>query len=180
MDDDKSLDDLPAEHALGVDPAIPAARPGRSASSTWRWPATPARVHSAVPIDDAGTSLESELETLADILPFLVSRHDEPPAGWLAPAFGRQIAFVRSRVTTIANNRHLAARLGPDATGLEGRFERATRRLATDATAVALAIRWLEIEADTRFPSWSEILRRRTLHPAPVERAGADASFWFG
>lgn len=164
-----------------LDPAIPAARPGRFASSRWRWPTASTRVQVVLPIDDAWASLERDLETLADILPFLLSRDDERPATWLAPAFGRQIATVRSRVTTIAHTRHLAARLGPDATGAEaGRFERAARRLAADATAVALAIRWIEIQTDMRLPSWSEILRRRTVHPVSLAGASAGDPFWFG
>ncbi len=137
--------------------------------------------HTAHPVDDAWTSRARELETLADILPLLVVRVDERPATWLAPAFVRQVAFVRSRIATITNGRLLAARLGPEVPGPgPGRFERATRRLSADATAVALAIRWLEIEDETRLPSWVEILRRRTIGIAPVASRNADASFWFG
>jgi hypothetical protein len=181
MDRTEPLDRLVAGRARAGEPAIPVARSGRAASSTWRWAAAAGRVHIALPDEDAWTSLDHELRTLADILPFLVSRDDELPATWRSPAFGRQVALVRSRVTTIANRRHLAARLAPDGIAEEaGRFERGARRLAADPTAVALAIRCLEIEDDARFPSWSEILRRRMLHPAPLDRASVEASSWFG
>ncbi len=148
-------------------------------SSSWRWPPA-SRIHTALPEDDAWTTLEHDLETLADILP-LVLAHDERPNSWLAPAFVRQVAFIRSRVAGVARRRHLAARLGPDLTEAgPGRFERAARRIAVDPTAVALAIRYLEIEADTRLPSWSDILRRRTIQPAPTGPGSPEAALWFG
>jgi hypothetical protein len=164
-----------------ADPGNRARRPRHRAPSTWRWSTVPGRVHTAHPVDDPWTSLERDLETLADILPLLVVRVDERPATWQAPAFARQVAFVRSRIVAIANGRLLSARLGPEPPGPgSGRFERATRRLATDATAVALAIRWLEIADETRLPSWAEILRRRSIGTPPVVSRNADASIWFG
>ncbi len=127
---------------------------------------------------------ERELETLADALLLLVARDDEIPAGWLSPAFGREVATIRTRVASVVTKAHLAARLEPGAeagTDVEaGRFERACRRLAVDAPAVALAIRWLEIQDDHRLPTWSEILQRRRILPIPASPTNADAAHWFG
>ncbi len=127
---------------------------------------------------------ERKLETLADALQLLVARDDEIPARWLSPAFGREVATIRTLVASVATKTHLAARLEPDAeagTDVEaGRFERACRRLAADAPAVALAIRWLEIQDDHRLPTWPEILRRRRILPVPVPSATSEAASWFG
>lgn len=138
----------------------------------------------SMPVDDPWTSREHDLANLADVLPFLLLRDDEQPARWLTPAFGEQVALVRTQVARIPDGRRVAARLETDAShepgSPEGRFERASRRLASDPAAVALVIRWLEIEADTRLPSWSDILRGRALRPTSAPHFATDASFWFG
>jgi hypothetical protein len=128
-----------------------------------------------------GDALERDLAALADQLPILLPSDLHRPSRWFSDEFGRQVATVRSAVTTIADGRDLARHLEPanTGTGIDG-SERAARRLASDATAVALAIRWLEIEADIRLPSWSEILRRRTLFLFPGRLGSVDASAWFG
>ena len=150
-------------------------------SADRRGTATSRRVHTALPVDDAWTALERELETLADILPFLLAHDDERPIAWSAPAFVGQVEFVRSSVATVAKRRHLAARLGPARVRDEtGRFERAAQRVAVDPVAVGLTIRWLEIETDSRLPSWTDILRRRTLDPTPPGLTSADTSLGFG
>jgi hypothetical protein len=136
------------------------------------------------PVDELWTSHDHDLASLADVLPFLLLRDDERPAKWLTAAFERDVASVRSRIARIVERRQIAARLGDDTSAgtspAESRFERASRRLATDAVAVALVIRWLEIDTDARFPSWPDILRRRTAHPALATYVASDHSLWFG
>jgi hypothetical protein len=92
------------------------------------------------------------------------------------------VAAIRSRVATIVNRRLLAARLGPDANAAEGsRFEQAARRLACDANAVALAIRWIEIQGDLRLPGWPEILRRRAFRAGnSTTTPTTEDPYWFG
>jgi len=134
---------------------------------------------------DESARLQRDLEMLADALPFLVARDDDRPALWLSPEFGRQVGAVRVHVATIASHRRLATRMplveAPDAVESResGLFEAAARRLARDATCVALAIRCLELRANAHLPAWSEILRRRTLAITTVD-PGRDGSLWFG
>lgn len=123
-----------------------------------------------------------ELETLAEALPLLIARDDVRPPRWVSTAFAAQVAAVRSRISAAASIHDLAAqalfvgnggRLDVDS------FEAAARRLAGDATSVAFAIRWLELQADTSLPGWPEILRG-----GPFLSAGShihlDAALWFG
>ncbi len=134
---------------------------------------------------DDSANLQRDLEMLADALPFLVARDDDRPPMWMSPEFGRQVAAARVHVATIASHRRLATRMrlveAPDAVEPResGRFEAAARRLAHDATCVALAIRCVELRANAHLPSWTEILRRRTLAVTPVD-PGRDGSLWFG
>jgi hypothetical protein len=130
---------------------------------------------------DAG-EFARELEALAEALPFLIARDDERPPLWLSMAFAAQVAAVRSRVSSIATHRGLAMRLRfiSRSEHVEvGRFETAARRLAADAASVAFAIRWLEISADTRLPSWPELLRRQSSQSS-ASNVHLDAALWFG
>ena len=134
---------------------------------------------------DDSASLQRDLEMLADALPFLVARDGDRPPLWTSPDFARQVAAVRVRVATIASHRRLATRMRlvetPEPTDSPdiGRFERAARRLARDATCVALAIRCTELRSDAHLPSWSEILRGGALTTTTVD-SGRDGSLWFG
>jgi hypothetical protein len=122
-----------------------------------------------------------ELEALADALPLLIARDDERPRTWSLPAFIAQVAATRASLAGPTAVRTLAAHLRPVDVRerVDGPpFEQAARRLARDAEAVGLAIRWLEIETDARLPSWPELLRRRSVPGAGD--AVIDAGLWFG
>jgi hypothetical protein len=149
--------------------------------ATFPFESSPTAGREVLPVSDSWASLTRDLETLADVLPFLLSRDDERPATWLSPEFDRQVAAIRSRVSTIVNRRLLAARLGPDANVSDGsRFEQAARRLASDANAVALAVRWIEIQGDQRLPSWPEVLRRQAFRATSSAPATTGDPHWFG
>jgi len=131
---------------------------------------------------------ERQLDELADALPFLIARDDERPPLWLTPRFDAQVAATRSRLVALVQPRRLLSAI-EDAEDLvrhggRGRFERAARHLGHDASAVAVAIRWLEVRSDRRLPGWSELLRTRFIEPlmeASAEPAGRhDPSLWFG
>lgn len=138
----------------------------------------------AFEIQPGAAEQEHELETLADILQHLVARDEERPARWLAPAFDRDVALIRTRVAAIATRGRLAGLLGPGAEAATqpeaGRLARASRRLAADPVTVALAIRWLEIRDGHRLPTWTEILRRRRLGKAHILGTTPEAASWFG
>ena len=122
-----------------------------------------------------------DLQRLAEILRLLLERDDDRPARWLSPDFGRQVAQARSAVAVIVSRHQLAARLARDLERPDAKpFDKAARRLAADATAVGLAIRWLEIELDLRLPTWPVIVRQPMLGLAPVPNRSDEAGFWFG
>jgi hypothetical protein len=131
--------------------------------------------------EDAGPRAR-ELEVMAEALPILIARDDDPPALWLSASFATEVAAVRSSLASIDSVHDLATRswLALRAGMAEVRaFEAAARSLAGDATCVGLAIRWLEIQTDSRLPAWPELLRRRPTHvPPPV--GSVDAALWFG
>jgi hypothetical protein len=130
---------------------------------------------------DAG-DLAREIEVMAEALPILIARDDDPPALWLSASFASEVDDTRSLLSSIDSVHDLAGRslLALRSGVAEVRaFEAAARRLAGDAPSVGLAIRWLEIQTGTRLPSWPELMRRRPTHPLPSP-APLDAALWFG
>jgi hypothetical protein len=123
-----------------------------------------------------------EIEVMAEALPILIARDDDPPALWLSPLFASEVADVRASLAAIESIQDLTTRswLALRAGLAEVRvFETAARSLAGDATCVGLAIRWLEIQADTPLPAWPELLRRRATHTFTFDER-RDAAIWFG
>jgi hypothetical protein len=123
-----------------------------------------------------------EIEIMAEALPILIARDDDPPALWLSASFASDVADVRASFATIESIHDLTTRswLALRAGLTEVRmFEAAARSLASDATCVGLAIRWLEIQADTRLPAWPELLRRRSTYVFTLDER-RDAAIWFG
>jgi hypothetical protein len=123
----------------------------------------------------------AEMSRLADALCHLVERDDLPPARWLSPGFVAEVARLRTRFASLMTPDELAAaagRLGVE-TRTAATFEAATKKLARDATSVALATRRIELEHRVRLPSWPDILRRRRLLPLLGEPP-IDTSLWFG
>jgi hypothetical protein len=133
------------------------------------------------PRTDAGAQAR-EIEVMAEALPILIARDDDPPALWLLPSFATEVADVRSSLSSIESVHDLAVRswLALRTGVAEVRaFEAAARRLASDAVSVGLAIRWLEIQTDTRLPAWPELLRRGPAH-IPPSLGHLDTALWFG
>jgi hypothetical protein len=100
----------------------------------------------------------------------------------VSTAFAAQVAAVRSRVATAVSIHDLAARsvfVGNGERLDVDSFESAARRLAGDATAVAFAIRWLELQADSDLPGWPEVLRRGSFR-STTPHGHLDAALWFG
>ena len=127
-------------------------------------------------------SVARELETLAEALPLLIARDDARPPRWVSTAFAAQVAAVRSLLSAAVSIHDLAARsvFVGDGERLDvDSFESAARRLAGDATAVAFAIRWLELQADSDLPGWPEILRRGSFR-SMAQIGHLDAALWFG
>ncbi len=119
---------------------------------------------------------------LATALRSLIARDDEPPTLWRSATFAQgveairvSLAAVHTRVALTRTSRVLL----DDASPAGSAFPLAAQRLARDPAAVALAIRWLELEAGTQLPSWRDIVRRRTLEPTD-RRTAPDAELWFG
>lgn len=133
-----------------------------------------------------------DIEALANTLAFLVVRDDARPAAWLTPQFSRAVAALRTMLSTARDLTSLAllvGRLESQAAqsaphhGAEGAgggtFESATRRLAGDATSVAIAIRWQEIHGEMSLPAWPELLRRHSLAGRSLD-PDLDRTLWFG
>jgi len=121
-------------------------------------------------------------QRLASALRSLVARDDEPPPVWRSPAFADGVGAIR---TSLAQT-HARSVIDHAATVLldgEGRsgwsFAQAAQRLARDPAAVAIAIRWLEVDQRVSLPAWPDVVRRRSLEPDD-QPSRADAELWFG
>ena len=163
--------------ARGPEPASP-----RGAAGTGRRHAHRSADNLVDPADnEPEIALEHELELLADTLAVVLSIVDRRPPAWSSPAFSRQVAVVRSQLAGLVNRTLHAARLGPDVAEPESsRLEGAIDRLSSEATAVATAIRWLEIQANARFLSWADMVHGGALRDSRVAMESSEASFWFG
>lgn len=122
-----------------------------------------------------------EGERLAAALRSLIARDDAPPPLWLSATFTRGVETIRASLdpveTTAVLVRSARGMLEPvDAEGTP--FAVLAQRLARDPAAVALGIRWLEIDGRTRLPAWPEVVRRRSIEPD--DRTARDAEIWFG
>lgn len=122
-----------------------------------------------------------EGERLAAALRSLIARDDAPPPLWLSATFTRGVETIRASLdgveTTAVLVRSARGMLEPvDAQGTP--FALVAQRLARDPAAVALGIRWLEIDGTMRLPAWPELVRRRSIEP--LDRTARDAEIWFG
>ena len=129
-----------------------------------------------------GVPGDDDLRALADALAWLLARDGDDPPLWWSPTFARQVASARSVVATVTSTTRLSAGLerpGPSGTGVRGRFDADARRLARDPVSVALAVRWLELRDGAMLPTWTELLRRRSLSPCAPDR-GPEPTPWFG
>jgi hypothetical protein len=123
-----------------------------------------------------------EGERLAAALGSLIARDDAPPPLWLTPTFSHGVDAIRASLTGIESTnvliRSARGMLDPvDDAGTP--FALVAQRLARDPAAVALAVRWLEIDRATALPSWPELVRRRSIEPVEPTPA-RDAEIWFG
>ena len=134
------------------------------------------------PADQAARSVERELQTLAEALGSLLARDGEDPPVWASAAFVRRVAAARSVIASVAEPERLASGLEQTrrwrASG-STRFAMDARRLAGDAVAIAIAIRWMELRERADLPTWPELLRRRSLAPRRIETA-PQPGHWFG
>ncbi len=126
--------------------------------------------------------LETPAGRLASVLRSLVARDDEPPPLWRSASFADGVEAIRTSLagahTPSAIDRAAAVLL--DGAGRPGwTFPVAAQRLARDPAAVAVAIRWLELDARVELPSWSGVVRRHSLEPVGT-LSGGDAELWFG
>jgi hypothetical protein len=131
---------------------------------------------------DGPLDQRQEGERLATALRSLIARDEAPPPLWLSATFARGVDTIRASLagieTTSVLVRSARGMLEPvDADGTP--FAVLARRLARDPAAVALGIRWLEIDLACALPPWPDVVRRRSLDPAAREPAG-DAAIWFG
>ena len=135
----------------------------------------PDAAHHAAPADHEG---EEELQRLSDTLSSLLARDGDDPPLWWSTTFARRVESARSVISTVTSGTRLHAGLDrPARAPAQPRSD--APRLARDAVAVAIAIRWLEIRHDQALPSWSEVLRRRSLAPRSAERR-SEVALWFG
>jgi hypothetical protein len=131
---------------------------------------------------DGPADRRREGERLAGALRSLIARDDAPPPLWLSPTFSHGVEAIRASLTgidtTVVLIRSARGMLEPvDAAGTP--FAVVAQRLARDPAAVALAVRWLEIDGATSLPAWPELVRRRSIEP-PDRDSDPDAAIWFG
>jgi hypothetical protein len=70
---------------------------------------------------------------------------DRPPPGWATPRFGREVELVRRHLAPIRTRTLLAASFGREGSQVDPALLDAAAAVATSPTAVAYAIRWLEL-----------------------------------
>jgi hypothetical protein len=123
-----------------------------------------------------------EAQRLATALRSLIARDDEPPPLWRSATFAHGVEAIRASLvdarTTAALVRSARGLLQTE-DGAESSFRLVVQRLARDPAAVALAIRWLEIDGTVTLPPWPDVVRRRSI--APLDRQPVpDVELWFG
>lgn len=131
---------------------------------------------------NGSSSKESTACRLASALRSLVARDDEPPPVWRTPAFADGVEAIRASLSgahTPSVIDRAATVLLDGAARADWSFSLAAQRLARDPAAVAIAMRWLELDARAALPAWPDVVRRRALQPvrAPAAR---DVELWFG
>ena len=84
-------------------------------------------------------------------------RLGEGPGRWRADAFGRQVDLVRRHLAPIASRSTLAASFGRESLHGIGITPRPELLLAASPTAVAYALRWLELRSGARLPAWIDL-----------------------
>ena len=129
----------------------------------------------------AGAS-RRDLERLAEALPSLIGRDDQPPTRWLSAGFASEVEDTRAALAQAELPDDLV-RWTRDAIPLDpvddASFDATARRLARDPLSVGAAIRWIELGSGARLPAWPELIRRRSLRVMAVDPA-FEAATWFG
>ncbi len=119
---------------------------------------------------------------LASALRSLVARDDELPPVWRSAAFADGVDAIRTSLSE-AHTRSAIDRaatvLLEAATRSGWSFPIAAQRLARDPAAVAIAIRWLEVDGRRALPAWPDVVRRHALEPAG-SLVTPEAELWFG
>ncbi len=147
----------------------PAARDG--ASAEW-----------VEPFDRETQRADRELGALAEALASLLARDGDDPPAWTSPPFVRRISAARSIIASVDDPARLAtgleqtsrSRVRPSAA-----HQTRVRRLAGDAMAIAIVLRWRELRDRCALPGWPEIVRRRSLDP-PATDPSHGVGHWFG
>ena len=136
-------------------------------------PATP------VPAD----ATREALDRLADALPSLVARDDDPPPLWRSAEFAQQVEDLRTALGPARSADELLRRVrcvGPlEPVARHESFDALARRLARDPLCVALAIRWIELASDRPLAAWPALVRRRSLALCPADPE-LEVATWFG
>jgi hypothetical protein len=125
---------------------------------------------------------QSTARRLASALSSLVARDDEPPPVWRSATFADGVEAIRTSLAgahTSSAIERAASVLLDGAGRSDWSFALAVQRLGRDPAAVAIAMRWLEVDARVMLPPWPEVVRRRILEPVG-KLLGGDAELWFG
>jgi hypothetical protein len=131
---------------------------------------------------DGPLDRRQEGKRLAAALRSLIARDEAPPPLWLSLTFAHGVDAIRASLAGIESTgvlvrsaRGLLEPVDPEGTP----FAALARRLARDPAAVALGLRWLEIDLGCTLPPWPDLVRRRRLGPVDGDPV-RDAAIWFG
>ena len=123
---------------------------------------------------NAATQRPSESERLLEqavLLHMWLERPSTVPARWRGATFGRDVDLVRAHLRPIQTHEMLAVSYGREHFHMVavGPPLRAFQLISRDATEVAYAVRWLELDRGTDLGAWGAIVDNAT----GVKRAGA-------
>jgi hypothetical protein len=116
----------------------------------------------------------AEATVLAAALTHLLRRDGDRPARWARSPFAELVEATRVEMDRHGSRPTALAVHGPDGTRLT--FGAAVDHLARYPSAVATAIRRIEMGRSHRLPAWPELVRRGL----PAGPSALEASLWFG